>query len=179
MEPLSITNGPAYFNKRANIWNEYLKHTTYDSYWKARNIRPHLKNIKPAVLVVGGWFDAEDMFGALRTYEAIENQTPGNDNRIVMGPWTHGAWSSPFWDHFGTYQFGQDLNKYFQEEIESRFFDFYLKGKGRFEASEATVFETGSNVWKQYKTWPPENVTSVHYYLQPQGKMTTDTGDGQ
>ncbi|MGN6618669.1 MAG: CocE/NonD family hydrolase, partial [Ilyomonas sp.] len=77
-----------YFHDSSKIWNEYLQHTTKDAYWQARNVRPHLKNVKPAVLVVGGWFDAEDMFGALKTYEAIEKQTPGNNNRLIMGPWS-------------------------------------------------------------------------------------------
>src|SRR5579862_4159927 len=93
------TNDAAYFNGKARIWNEYLQHDTYDDYWKARNIRTHLKNIKPAVLVVGGWFDAEDMFGSLHTYEAIKKQSPATDLRLVMGPWTHGEW-------FGVKQFG-------------------------------------------------------------------------
>ena len=178
MEPLSNTNGSMYFNKKSKIWNEYLQHSTYDDYWQARNIRTHLKNIKPAVLVVGGWFDAEDMFGALRTYEAIEQQSPNNNNRIVMGPWTHGAWSGPKWDHFGTHHFGQDLNKFYKEEIESKFFNYYLKNKGIFNVSEATVFETGSNQWKNYNTWPPVNATPEKFYLHADGKISKETSTG-
>ena len=96
-----------YYHNKAKIWNEYLEHSTKDEYWQARNIRPHLKNIKPATLVVGGWFDAEDMFGALNTYKAIEQQNQKNNNRLVMGPWTHGAWERSNWNHFAGYQFGQ------------------------------------------------------------------------
>ena len=77
MGPISNANGPAYYNNRSKIWNEYTTHDTYDAYWKSRNIRPHFKQVKPAVLVVGGWFDAEDLFGALETYRAIEKNTPG------------------------------------------------------------------------------------------------------
>jgi len=87
------SNKPEYFNNNGKIWNEYLGNSTYDEYWRSRNIRTHLKDIRPAVLVVGGWFDAEDMFGALRTYEAIEKQSTPNDNHLIMGPWTHGAWA--------------------------------------------------------------------------------------
>ncbi len=173
MEPLKNTNGSAYFNNKAKIWNEYLEHITYDDYWKARNIRPHLKNVKPAVLVVGGWFDAEDMFGALRTYEAIEHQTPGNNNRLVMGPWTHGAWARQEWKHFGTYDFGENLNLFYREEIETKFFNFYLKDKGTFDAPEATVFETGTNQWKKYDTWPPAGAKPVSFYLGDHGKIST------
>jgi uncharacterized protein len=179
MEPLSNTNGSKYFNKIAKIWNEYLQHTSYDSYWKLRNIRNHLKLIRPAVLVVGGWFDAEDMFGALRTYEAIEKGSPNNNNRLVMGPWTHGAWSGREWKHFGTYEFGQDLNKYYKEEIESKFFNYYLKDKGAYDTAEATVFETGANQWKKYPKWPPSEAKPTPFYLQEQGKLSTVIRSGK
>jgi len=160
---LKNANGPKYFNGRG-IWGQIVQHDTYDSFWQARNIRPHLKNIKPAVLVVGGWFDAEDMFGALRTYEAIEKQTPDNNNRIMMGPWTHGAWASPSWTKFGSYDFGENLNRYYKE-IETKFFNFYLKDEGSFDLPEATVYETGTNRWKQYTSWPPVNATNTTFYF--------------
>jgi putative CocE/NonD family hydrolase len=171
--PLKNTNGPLYFNHQSKIWDEYLEHSTYDDYWRARNLRPHLKNIRPAVLVVGGWFDAEDQFGALRTYEAIEKQSPHNDCRLVMGPWTHGAWSNSSWTGFGSLEFGGNLNKYFQEEIETKFFNFYLKDKGSFDLSEATVFETGSNQWKHYDSWPPAGSHPTKFYMQANGRLST------
>src|SRR5258705_9129307 len=91
--PLHNANTAQYFNDTNMIWQQAVNHDVYDNFWKARNIRSHLKNTRPAVLVVGGWFDAEDMFGALRTYEAIEKQSPKNNDRIIVGPWTHGAWA--------------------------------------------------------------------------------------
>lgn len=168
---LKNLNGPDYFNG-VGIWGQTLQHDTYDTFWRARNIRPHLKQIKPAVLVVGGWFDAEDMFGALRTYEAIEKQSPKNDNRIIMGPWTHGAWASPSWTKFGSYNFGSNLNQYFHE-IETKFFNHYLKGDDNFKLAEATVFETGSNEWKEYNTWPPVNAKNTSFYFQSNGRLST------
>lgn len=153
-----------YFHNKSVIWNEYLAHTTKDAYWQARNIRTHLKNIRPAVLVVGGWFDAEDMFGALKTYEAIEKQSPGNTNRLVMGPWTHGAWARGDWSKFGGYQFGSNVNSYYQQ-LEFDFFNYYLKGKGNFNAAEATVFVTGTNEWKSFDQWPPKAATAQKWYL--------------
>src|SRR6185369_1870289 len=140
MASLKNANGSQYFNGRG-IWGQTLVHDTYDDFWKSRNIRPHLKNIKPAVLVVGGLFDAEDMFGAMRTYEAIEKQTPKNNNRIILGPWTHGAWAGASWTKFGSHDFGSNLNEYYKN-IETKFFNFYLKNQGDFNLSEATVFET-------------------------------------
>lgn len=175
MGSVKNTNGPKYFNRKSTIWNEYLQHDTYDAYWKSRNIRPHLKNINIPTLVVGGWFDAEDLFGALRTYEAIEKQSPVNQDRLVMGPWTHGAWESSDWNKFATHEFGSNTSKYFQDSIETAFFNFYLKDKGNFNASEATVFETGSNQWKQYPTWPPRQSAPVKYYFNAGNKLSLQT----
>jgi putative CocE/NonD family hydrolase len=174
MGPLKNTQSKEYFDHRSYIWNEYLVHDTYDSYWKARNIRTHLKNITVPTLVVGGWFDAEDLFGALNTYGAIEKQSPKNNNRLVMGPWTHGAWTSGEWKNFVTHNFGSNTSAYFQD-IEVRFFNYYLKDKGNFKAAEATMFETGSNTWKTYNTWPPSGVTPTNLYFGPNNNLTSQT----
>src|ERR1035437_1066323 len=173
--PLKNTQSEKYFNHRSYIWNEYLAHDTYDDYWRSRNIRQHLKNITIPTLVVGGWFDAEDLFGSLHTYEAIEKQSPGNNNRLVMGPWTHGAWASGEWTKFGTYDFGSNTSKYFQDSLEITFFNFYLKDKGDFNAAEATVFETGTNQWKSYSTWPPQNVKPTNLYFNADEKLSFET----
>ena len=173
--PLKNTQSEKYFNHRSYIWNEYLAHDTYDDYWRSRNIRQHLKNITIPTLVVGGWFDAEDLFGSLHTYEAIEKQSPGNNNRLVMGPWTHGAWASGEWNKFGTYDFGSNTSKYFQDSLEITFFNFYLKDKGDFNAAEATVFETGTNQWKSYSTWPPQNVKPTNLYFSADEKLSFET----
>jgi len=172
MEPLKNTQSSKFFNHRSYIWNEYLAHDTYDDYWKARNIRKHLKNITIPTLVVGGWFDAEDLFGALHTYEAIEKQSKQNTTRLVMGPWTHGAWAYDEWRKFGSYDFESNTNKYFQDSLETKFFNFYLKDKGDFNAAEATVFETGTNRWKSYDTWPPKNISSTNYFLNENRKLS-------
>ena len=173
MKTIKESNGPKYFNGKGKYWNEYLANDTYNDYWRARNLRPHLKNITIPTLVVGGWFDAEDLFGSLHTYEAIEKQGPANKNFLVMGPWTHGAWSAREWRRFGTYDFGSNLNKYFQDSIENAFFNYYLKDKGSFKAAKATMFETGTNQWKQFDKWPPANTVSTNYYFGPGEKLST------
>lgn len=173
VEPLKKTNDSAYFNKKEKIWSEYLEHDTYDDYWKSRNLRPHLKNIKPAVLVVGGWFDAEDLFGTLNTFKAIKEQSPDNTNvRLVMGPWRHGSWFAI--DPFGypTYNI-KSQNQYFQQEIETKFFNYYLKDKGSFDLPQAMVFNTGVNQWEEHKSWPPVESQFKTFYLN-QGKMISD-----
>lgn len=173
--PLQNANGPQYFNGRARIWNEYLQHDTYDAYWQARNIRPHLTGVRPAVLVVGGWFDAEDLFGALHTYKAIEQQNPGATNRLVMGPWTHGAWSRPDWTTFGPLDFGANTARYYRQTLETPFFNHYLKDKGAFNPAEATVFNTGTNAWQTYPAWPPKAATGHSMYFQHGGFLASQT----
>lgn len=153
-----------YFQGQSKIWNEYLQHNTKDEYWQARDIRKHVKDVKPATLVVGGWFDAEDLFGALNTYSAIEQLNKRNDNRLVMGPWTHGAWAAKEWTKFDLYDFGSNTSSYFQK-MELDFFNFYLKDKGNFDAGKATIFITGKNEWKSFGQWPPEETRSVKWYL--------------
>ena len=142
-----------YFKGQSKIWNEYLQHNSNDAYWQARNIKPHLVNIKPATLVVGGWFDAEDLFGALNTYKAIETQNPSNKNQLIMGPWTHGSWEDSNWKSFAGIDFGSNTSQYFQQK-EFDFFNYYLKGKGNADTTEATIFITGSNEWKTFNQWP-------------------------
>ncbi len=173
MKTIAATNSEQYFNRKSKIWNEYLANDTYNNYWKARNIRTHLKNITVPTMVVGGWFDAEDLFGALRTYETLEKENKSNKNFLVMGPWTHGAWARDSWGAFGTHQFGSNTSKYFQDSMETSFFNFYLKDKGTFNNTKATIFETGTNVWKSYSTWPPANSTNTNYYLQANEKLST------
>ncbi|MHA4738435.1 CocE/NonD family hydrolase [Dyadobacter sp. MSC1_007] len=170
--PLKKANAAPYFANPNSIWRQTVAHPVYDEFWQSRNIRQHLKNIKPAVLVVGGWFDAEDLYGALKTYAAIEKQSPGNNNRLVMGPWTHGGWAAPTWKSFAQYQFGGDVNKFYQEEIETKFFNYHLKGKGTLDLPEVTVFETGTNQWRQYDAWPPKNCQPTTYYFGGNGKLS-------
>ncbi|MBC6989460.1 CocE/NonD family hydrolase [Hymenobacter sp. BT491] len=170
--PIKNANSAQYFNNRAKTWNEYMAHPTYDAYWKARNIRSSLQNVKPAVLVVGGWFDAEDLFGALKTYQALEKQNPGTDNRLVMGPWTHGAWARADWSKFGPLNFGQNTAKYYREKLETQFFNHYLKEKGSFGAAEATVFNTGINEWQTYDTWPPKAAQPRTLFFQPANQLS-------
>ena len=171
--PVKNTQSEKYFNHQFDIWNEYLEHDTYDDYWQKRNIRQHLKNITIPSLVVGGWYDAEDLFGALHTYSAIEKQSPVNNNYLVMGPWTHGAWSRPGWDKFGTYDFKSNTSQYFQDSLQTVFFNYFLKDKGQFNAAEATMFETGSNQWRHFDQWPSKKVKKVSYYFTPGKKLST------
>ncbi len=173
MGPLSNANKKYYKNEVA-FWNEMMKHPNYDEFWKERNILPHLKNIKSAVMTVGGWYDAEDLYGALNTYKQIEKQNPGIVNLLVMGPWPHGGWAGGEGDSLGHARFGSKTSVFYRESIELPFFNYYLKDKGEMKLPEAYVFETGSNVWKTYEQWPPKNVKGETLYLQPGGRLAFD-----
>jgi len=164
-----------YFHGNIAYWNEMMEHPNYDAWWQARNTRPHLKNIKPAVMTVGGWFDAEDLFGALNTYKSIEKQSTGNYNILVMGPWFHGGWSRGDGDALGDVRFGSKTSEFYRENIELPFFNYYLKDKGELNLAEAYVFETGSNKWKTYQQWPPAGTQSQSFYLDSNGKLSTST----
>ncbi|OON66921.1 CocE/NonD family hydrolase [Hymenobacter sp. CRA2] len=176
--PIKNANSAAYFNGRAKTWGEYLAHPTYDAYWQARNIRPHLRNVRPATLVVGGWFDAEDLFGALNTYQAIEQQSPKANNRLVMGPWTHGAWARTEWSGFGPLRFGQNTAQWYRDNLELRFFNHFLKDKGDFAAAEATAFDTGTNQWCEFPAWPPKAAASNALFMQAGGGLTFTAATG-
>lgn len=170
--PLKKANAAPYFSDPNSVWRQVVAHPTYDEFWQSRNIKNHLKDVKPAVLVVGGWFDAEDLYGALKTYAAIENQSKPNNARLIMGPWTHGGWAAPSWKSFARYQFGADLNRFYQYEVETKFFNYYLKNKDSFDLAEVTVFETGSNQWKSYDIWPPQKSSPTSFYLHEKGKLS-------
>lgn len=154
-----------YFHHQIPFWDSLMIHGTYDDFWKRRNALPHFKNVKPAVLVVGGWFDAENLYGALHTYESIEEKNPGAHNTLVMGPWYHGGWVRTDGNSLGDINFGSNTSEFYKYNIEIPFFDYYLKGEGNLDLPEAYVFETGSNEWKRYNSWPPANVKEISIYL--------------
>jgi hypothetical protein len=147
------------------FWNETIRHGSYDQFWKARNIRPHLKNVKPAVMTVGGWFDAENLFGALETYKYIEANNPRTFNMLVMGPWRHGGWARGDGDSFGDIPFNSKTSEFYRQEIEFPFFQMHLKGEGESEHPEAWVFEMGTNQWRKYDKWPPKEARSKSLYF--------------
>ena len=171
--PLANIN-EKYFKNDVPFWNDMMKHPNYDEFWQSRDIRRHFKNMKPAVMTVGGWFDAEDLFGALNVYKAIEKQNPGANNMLVMGPWFHGGWSRGDGDHLGAVNFDSKTSEYFRENIEFPFFNYYLKDKGDGKLPEAYVFETGTNVWRKQDAWPPKDAVSKTLYFQPGGKLAFD-----
>lgn len=170
----NIANLDTQYLKGSNwLFNDQFKHDTYDDYWKARDLSQHMKNVKCAVLVVGGWFDAEDLSGPYRTFNAINRFNPDTPTTLVEGPWVHGGWSRGDGSRLGDVQFNAQTSAYFRTEVQFPFFEHYLKGSGKAPA-KAVVFETGTNVWRHYDTWPPKAAAPRTLYLRAGGKLSFD-----
>ena len=152
-------------------WDDQVRHDTYDDYWKARDLAPHLKNIHCAVLTVGGWFDAEDLQGPFSAFHAIDEFNPGADNKLVIGPWMHGGWARLDGHHFGYVDFAANTADYYRKDVVFPFFEQHLKSAPDAKLAKATVFETGTNVWRHYPSWPPPGVQEKTLYFQPGGGL--------
>ncbi len=168
---LGSTGATRQFTKDVPFWNEVLDHPNYDAFWQTRNLRPQLKDVRPAVLTVGGWFDAENLYGALQVFKTVEVQSPTTDNHLVMGPWSHGGWERTKGDQLGPVHFGADTSDWFQAEVLFPFFMHHLKGAKDPGLTKATVFETGTNRWHKLDTWPPKEATPAKFYLQSAGRL--------
>jgi putative CocE/NonD family hydrolase len=164
MGPLPQAN-TKYLKNKIPFWNEVMQHGNYDDFWKKRRLSPHLKNISPAVMTVGGWFDAEDLYGTLSVYESIESSSPEAFNILVMGPWFHGGWARSPGRVLGDIDFGADTSIFYRKEIEFPFFKYFLKGIGSLDLPEAYVFLTGKNEWKREDQWPPRKAKPKNLYF--------------
>lgn len=160
-----------HFKREIPFWNDMMVHERKDDFWNARNLRPHLKNIKPAVMTVGGWFDAENLYGALETYRAVETQSPASSNILVMGPWVHGGWARESGETLGDVRFGSNTSAFYREAIERPFFQAYLKGNAAPGLPEAYVFETGKNAWHKMDAWPPRHLRARTLYFHDGGRL--------
>jgi putative CocE/NonD family hydrolase len=169
----NVANLDKYIPGQAMLFDDQYKHDTYDDYWQSRDLSRHMKNVKCAVLVVGGWFDAEDLEGPYRTFNAIRKFNPETPATLVEGPWVHGGWARSDGDHLGDVEFNAKTADYFRTNIQFPFFEHYLKGKGK-TLPTAIVFETGTNVWRRCDEWPPKNATPKTLYLHAGGKLSFD-----
>jgi putative CocE/NonD family hydrolase len=178
MGPLANANDR--FLKNKNVyWNEILQHSAYDEYWQSRAQAPHMKNVTPATLFVGGWFDAEDLSGPLKLFRAVEENGPKAPSTLVMGPWCHGCWSRAEGETLGDLDFASNTSEFFREHVELPFFVQNLKGKGDGlrampdnEIPKAWVFETGTNQWLRFAEWPPKNTLPKALYLGSKGTLS-------
>lgn len=178
MGPVKNAN-EKYLEGKIDFWNQFTEHPDYDEFWQSRSTLPHLTEISPAVLSVGGWYDGEDLSGALHTYGTIEQNNPESTNHLVMGPWTHGGWTSPDRNNPSLLPFHEEDKNFFQHEIEYPFFSYYLKEKGELNLPEAWVFDTGKSQWKAYDSWPPKNIKQKQIWLDDEGSLSWDTPEAK
>jgi uncharacterized protein len=163
-----LKNASKFYGEDNFFWQQLVEHPDYDEFWQKRGIVQHMKDIKPAVMVVGGWFDAEDLYGPLNIYKEIEKNNPNTYNTIVMGPWSHGDWARERGEQrVGNIYFGDSLSTRYQKDIESKFFYHFLKGSGDPDTGlpEAWMFDTGTKEWTAFETWPPKNAEKTALYF--------------
>jgi putative CocE/NonD family hydrolase len=178
MGPVSNAN-EKYLKHQSAYWDDTIKHTSYDEYWQTRAQAPHMTHVTPAVMWVGGWFDAEDLAGPLKLFYALEKNGPMAPDTLVMGPWRHGGWARDRGDTLGNLNFKSNTAEYFEENIELPFFVQNLKGKGDglkaasdAKIPKAFVFETGRNQWHRFDAWPPAAAVARSLYFDADGKLS-------
>lgn len=155
------------------FWQEMVEHPNYDEFWQKRSILPHLdEGIDHAVMTVGGWFDAEDLYGPLNIYKTVEKNNPKAKNMIVMGPWSHGDWARERgYQAVNHIYFGDSISTYYQRQIEKPFFEYYLKGKGTGNFPEARMFDTGLKKWRSFDIWPPKEIPPIKLGFEKGGRL--------
>lgn len=173
LDKLTPANLTAALPDTLQFWNEILAHPDYDGYWKERSLEPYLKDIEPAILVVGGEFDTDDCYGALNTYKLIRENSPQTDLHFVYGPWTHGGWHNSDYEGLGDRKFGKNLSIYFMEKIEYPFFRYYLEGKGK-RPEPVYLFASGSEEWQVMEKWPADGIDYTPLYLSENSSLSFD-----
>ncbi|MDW7692557.1 CocE/NonD family hydrolase [Flammeovirgaceae bacterium SG7u.111] len=162
-----LKNADKYFKEDNFFWQQLKSHPNYDEFWQKRSILPHLKNINHAIMTVGGWFDAEDLFGPLNIYKTIERTSPDTYNTIVMGPWSHGDWArEKGYQAVSNVYFGDSISTFYQREIEFNFFGKMLKDKTTEALPDAYMFDTGVKEWKKFDVWPPRDQKPVRLFFK-------------
>ncbi len=166
------------FKGKIEFWPELMSHGVYDEFWRSRDLRPHIKNVNTPVMTVGGWYDAEDLFGTLNVFREVEKNSPSTPNMLVMGPWAHGGWATGDGDHLGNVNFWAKTSEFYRDNIEIPFLNYHLKGGKKPELPKAFIFETGAAQWRRFDAWPPKNTHKQTLYFAPGGKLSFEPVTG-
>ena len=173
-----VKNFTALYGDSVTFWSDAARHPNCDEWWEARTVTNFVNDVKPAVMVVGGLFDAEDCYGAFSTYSNIRDKSPKTDLYIVMGPWGHGAWRYAGAEQLENYNFGQEAScEYYMNNIEYPFFAYYLEGKGEKPEYKCRLFDSGTCEWINYRgDWEKETTKNAEtvFYLQPDGLLCSN-----
>lgn len=165
----NLANG---LKDKSASWRGFIEHPAWDSYWQQRSTPTYLKDTSVPTLIVGGFWDQEDLYGPLAIYKSLEKNDRDNQVFLVMGPWNHGGWGGRG-RRLGAIDFGSDTGRFFRSDVQAPFFAYHLKGKGNLKLAEATIFQSGTNRWMNYDSWSPkQNVQKRELYLQADGKVS-------
>lgn len=153
------------------FWKDIVSNPDYNNFWKSRSTMQYLDNIRPAVMTVGGWFDGENLFGALNTYKSIEEKNPEIINKLVVGPWIHGGWVRTNGDSLGDIYFGSNTSDFYKNQVELPIYKQFLKNEEAAELPEALMFCTGSNEWHKLNQWPPAQTSVRKIFIDDYGSI--------
>ncbi len=170
-----------YYGDSIQFWNNLFAHPNLDKFWEDRNPLHHVKDVKPAIMVVGGLFDAEDCYGAWETYKTFAHQSPSTNTTLVMGPWFHGAWGGRgSGEQFGPIRFNSKTSEWYQNEFEIPFFKKYLEDNPTPTVGDkVNMFITGSNQWASFGQWPPKDVQEINLFLAENNSLKYKKTDSQ
>lgn len=164
-----------FYDEKAFFYNQLVEHPDYDEFWQKRSVIPHLTGVNHAVMTVGGWFDAEDLYGPLNIYKTLEKYNPDAFNMIVMGPWSHGDWArNTGTQKIGHVAFGEGISEYYRKEVEYPFFAHFLKDQPMPDLPDALMFDPGTKEWDRYMQWPPKETTAKKLYIHADGSLRFD-----
>lgn len=163
-----------YFHEKIPTWDNFVNHPNYDNFWKIHAVESALKNPTVPNLNVAGWWDQEDFYGPMRTYENLEKSDTRHLNYLVAGPWNHGGWAEGPGDSLGEIPFGSNTGQYFRQKVEAPWFAYWLHDKGTLPLKEALLFQTGSDVWTGFDSWPPKEAQKKSLYFAANGKLSFD-----
>jgi hypothetical protein len=166
-----LSNARSRFGAPIKFWDDFVAHPDYDRFWQERSLPPRLRNVRSAMLVVGGWYDTEDLYGPLKIYEALRQKNPMAQTSLIIGPWIHGGWSRSDGSALGDSDFGMKTSEIYAHK-ELGFFLHHLKGAPSPELPAAYVFETGANRWRSFDAWPPRAAAPHKILLQPGGHLS-------
>jgi uncharacterized protein len=175
--PLSNVNKKYFFSKMPS-WNDFVNHPNYDKFWQDQALMKRLDSPRVPIMNVAGWWDQEDFYGPQKAYETWEKKDANHKNYIVIGPWNHGGWGRSAGDKLGNINFDSATGIAFRKDIQAPWFAYYLKGKGNGHFAEATTFQTGSNTWKTYDSWPPKEAVKKNIYFHEDGKLSFEKPTG-
>ena len=172
--PLSNVQSKVLKDKKLPTWTDFAEHPNYDAFWQRQAMKPYLTQVTVPTLNVAGWWDQEDFYGPVTIYRELEKHDRQNQNFLVVGPWRHGGWDGGPGQKLGKIDFGSPTGEYFRVHIQAPFFAYYLKSKGTLSQPEATVFESGSNKWRTFDSWPPKSAMKKSLYFHAGGKLSFD-----